>query len=78
MSQVLEGTWEELARHAPEFLGKRLRLVVLDEPAGSAEPPAGSTEYLAFGMFPVDRDLTDEDFRLAEFHGDPDDLLEWP
>lgn len=73
MSQVLEGTWEELARHAPELRGKRLRLVVLDEPAETVDAP----EYLTFGMFPVERDLTDEDFKSAEFHGDPDDFLEW-
>jgi hypothetical protein len=77
MSQVLEGTWEELARHAPEFRGKRLRLMVLDEPAEKVDQPAIAPQYLTFGMFPVDRDLTDEDFKLAEFHGDPDDLLEW-
>lgn len=28
-----EGTWEELARHAEEFNGRRLRLTVLPEPA---------------------------------------------
>lgn len=26
--QVLEGTWEEIAAHAPEFSGKRLKVVV--------------------------------------------------
>jgi hypothetical protein len=74
MAQILEGTWEELARHAPELLGKRLRLTVLDEAAEAAGPPP---RYLTFGMFPIERELVDEDFRLAEFHGDLDDHLEW-
>ncbi len=29
--QVLEGTWEEIAQHAAEFSGKRVRLMVLGE-----------------------------------------------
>ena len=29
--QALEGTWEEIATHAEEFEGKRLRLIVLEE-----------------------------------------------
>ena len=28
---VLEGTWEEIAKHAPEFTGRRLRVSVIDE-----------------------------------------------
>lgn len=28
---VLEGTWEEVARHADELSGKRVRLTVLEE-----------------------------------------------
>lgn len=28
---VLEGTWEEMARHAEEFAGRRVRVTVLDE-----------------------------------------------
>ena len=30
---VLEGTWEEIARHAKEFNGRRLRVTVIDEDA---------------------------------------------
>ncbi len=29
------------------------------------------------GMFKTDRDITEEDFKIAEFHGDPDDGLDW-
>ena len=28
---VLEGTWEEIAEHAPEFNGRRLRVTIIDE-----------------------------------------------
>jgi hypothetical protein len=33
--QVLEGTWEEVSRHAAELVGKRVRVTVL----GEAEVP---------------------------------------
>lgn len=29
--QILEGTWEEVARHADELTGKRVRVTVLDD-----------------------------------------------
>jgi hypothetical protein len=29
--RIYEGTWEEVATHAPEFIGRRVRLVVLEE-----------------------------------------------
>lgn len=29
--EVIEGTWEELATHAEEFKGRKLRLIVLPE-----------------------------------------------
>ena len=38
-------------------------------------PTQGRMMYL--GMFPIDRELTEEDFKMAEFHGDPDDGLDW-
>ena len=28
---VLEGTWEEISKHAPEFNGRRLRVTVLSD-----------------------------------------------
>lgn len=29
--QILEGTWEEIAAHADEFAGKKLRVTVIEE-----------------------------------------------
>ena len=41
--QVLEGTWEEIARHGEELAGKRVRLTVLDD--STPQPrPASLTE----------------------------------
>jgi hypothetical protein len=40
--RVLEGTWEEIAARANEFLGKRVRLVVLgDSETPTPRLPAG-------------------------------------
>ncbi len=36
---VLEGTWEEIAAHADEFTGKRLKVVVEEEALEGNEPP---------------------------------------
>jgi len=35
-TQVLEGTWEEIVRHAKEFAGRKVRITVLDEEAAPA------------------------------------------
>lgn len=34
MSQVLEGTWEEILQGAQQLAGKRVRVVVLDDLVG--------------------------------------------
>jgi hypothetical protein len=36
--QVLEGTWEEISRHAAELTGKSLHLTVLPEPCSASAP----------------------------------------
>lgn len=35
--QIYEGTWEEVSNHARELQGKRVRVIILDEPT-KAEP----------------------------------------
>lgn len=76
---TLEGTWEEIARQAEKLAGKRVRLTILgDEWNGEASGDALCKErQMFFGMFRGDVEPTDEDFRSAEFHGDPDDGLDW-
>lgn len=34
----LEGTWEDIAAHAPELAGKRVRLIVIPEPSSEPYP----------------------------------------
>ena len=69
---IIEGTWDEIARHASEFNRHRLRVTILPD-----APQPIQTKMIAKGMFPQLADITDEDFRIAEFHGDPDDGLDW-
>jgi hypothetical protein len=77
---VIEGTWEEIARHAGELAasGKRLKLIV---PSDETQSETLSEKHLAgrayFGMFKGSTEATEEDFKEAEFHGDPDDGLDW-
>ena len=42
-----------------------------------ADPTSPGEGQIFFGMFSGDVEATDEDFASAEFHGDPDDGLEW-
>ena len=38
-TQILEGTWEEIAKHAESLVGKKLRVTVLeDEPIAKPKP----------------------------------------
>ncbi len=40
--QILEGTWEEIAAHAGELAGKRLRVIVeMDAPEAVKQPNVG-------------------------------------
>ena len=68
---TIEGTWDEIARLGETFAGRRFRITVLPEDAAEA-----STQIIA-GMFPEFKLLTDDDLKITEFHGDPDDGLDW-
>jgi hypothetical protein len=47
VTQILEGTWEEIAEHAKSFAGKKLRLTVLeDESTAKPKPNEGMLEAL--------------------------------
>ena len=46
-TQVLEGTWEEIAEHAKSLVGKKLRVTILeDEPVKKPKPNEGMLEAL--------------------------------
>lgn len=65
MNQVLEGTWEEVSKQAATLKGtKQVRLEVIEE------KPVG--QMIKFGSIPTLRDITEEDFRSAEYK--PKDL----
>ncbi|HLA94619.1 MAG TPA: hypothetical protein VK612_02775 [Pyrinomonadaceae bacterium] len=46
-TQVLEGTWEEITKHAKSLVGRKVRLTILDEPSVSKpQPNVGMLEAL--------------------------------
>lgn len=46
-TQVLEGTWEEITKHAKSLVGKKVRLTILeDEPQSKPKPNEGMLEAL--------------------------------
>jgi hypothetical protein len=59
---ILEGTWAEVSKKALALNGEvRVRLEVLE--------PSKPGRLIQKGMFPGLRDLTDDDFRSAEWRG---------
>lgn len=72
-SRVIEGTWDEIAEHAHEFQhGQRFRLVPL--PVADEKPALNKPgETIHKGMFPQLRNLTEESFKVAEWHGEESD-----
>lgn len=80
MFTTVEGVYKqgkvELAEVPDGVEGSRVIVTFL--PNGNGAPAAPQKgEMLRLGMFPQLRELTDEDFKAAEFHGDPDDGLDW-
>lgn len=46
-TQVLEGTWEEITKHAKRLSGKQLRVTILDEePNRKPKPDKGMLETI--------------------------------
>lgn len=69
--EIIEGTWDEIARQASRFQGRRLRVAILPD---DGKPAPG--KRIIRGMFPQFSVLTEEDFKSAEFQGDPDEVLD--
>lgn len=44
-TQVFEGTWEEITKHAQDLVGRRVRVTILDEEP-AAKPNEGMLEAL--------------------------------
>jgi hypothetical protein len=70
---VLEGTWEEIAEHAPEFTGRRLRVTVLEEPKPQTNQKAleimKKVKELQKGMRLTDGSKSQEMLRAARNGG---------
>jgi alkylation response protein AidB-like acyl-CoA dehydrogenase len=47
LEQVLEGTWEEIAQHAGELAGKRVRLTVVEDAPAANEAALQVMEQVA-------------------------------
>lgn len=53
--QVLEGTWEEIVRQAGDLTGKKVRLIVIDEPHSiSTRPLSKALEGILGGVDSTD------------------------
>ena len=82
MLTTIEGVYKDgriELTETPEGVEERRVLVTFLEGGtanGSAQAATG--RMITFGMFAGPIETTDEDFRMAEFHGDPDDELNWP
>jgi hypothetical protein len=70
---VYEGTWEEIAQHAAELAGRHLRLVIVNDQKPD-EVASATNSHLYFGMFPGDPEVTEDDFKLAEWRGEDIDI----
>lgn len=66
-SFVFEGTWAEVAKKASHLQGtEKVRLEVLSTDA--------SGQMIKKGMLTASRDITDEDFKAAEWHSVEEEL----
>ena len=69
--KIIEGTWEEIVRRAPEFAGHRLRITVLEDlatPSGSTTPILDELidhEFVAYCEREADDSVTLEEVRAA-------------
>ena len=86
MLTTLEGIYKngqvELLEPLQDVEEARVLITFLEPGSGRngselAAEPAKTGQMMRFGMFPQLLALTDEDFKAAEFHGDPDDGLDW-
>ena len=80
MLTTLEGIYKDgkvELEEAPTGIAEGRVLVTFLPSGNGASTPKPPGQMMTLGMFPQLRELTDEDFKAAEFHGDPDDGLDW-
>lgn len=86
MLTTVEGIYKngkvELLEHLKDVQEARVLITFLDQSSdnGNGQPmpePAKKGRMMYKGMFAGPIETTEEDFKMAEFHGDPDDGLDW-
>lgn len=82
MLTTVEGVYKdgkiELSEAPVGIHERRVLVTFLDAGAVGGSGKAEMGQIIKFGMFPELNALTEKDFAAAEFHGDPDDGLDWP
>lgn len=79
MPTTIEGTWEEISRHAKQFQGRKLRLTVVD-PEPIAEPVSSLERRRAFLRLPKkerDRLFAEQAEILAPYYENDTEWREW-
>lgn len=81
MLTTVEGIYKqgkvELAEVPEGVEGSRVLVTFLPPSANGAPAVGKKGEMMREGMFAGPVQSTEEDFKLAEFHGDDDDGLDW-
>ncbi len=82
MLTSVEGVYKdgkvELTEHPDGILERRVIVTFLEKNGNGATATSPQKDQMIYkGMFKGDYETTEEDFKIAEFHGDPDDGLDW-
>lgn len=72
LRQVFEGTGAELQEHLKQHPKDRFRLILITTDGALSEKAIGAG--LRRGMFPQLRGLTEEEFKVAEWHDQDSEL----
>lgn len=79
MLTTIEGVYKdgriELSETPEGVEERRVLVTFLERGAVNGSAKAATGRMITFGMFAGPVETTDEDFRMAEFHGDADDRL---
>ena len=81
MLTTVEGVYKdahiELAEKPDDIREGKVLVTFLPNGTGkAAQTPPKLGKMMYRGMFKTNVDITEEDFKIAEFHGDPDDGLD--
>jgi len=78
---TVEGVYQngrvELKEVARVGSGQRVLVTFLDDESANGKEKPAQGRLIQYGMYAGPIETSEEDFKLAEFHGDPDDGLKW-